>query len=92
VVSHRDRLCRFAFELIEWILSKNDTKLIVLDKTEHKSGSEELAEDVISIIHVFSCREMGKRRYKSKKDKTTTESETKADAREMDGNREICLQ
>lgn len=80
VVSHRDRLCRFAFELIESILDKNNTKLVVLDKTEHKSSSEELAEDVLAIIQVFACREMGKRRYTISKDKIEAKSETKADA------------
>lgn len=80
VVSHRDRLCRFAFELIEFILNKNNTKLVVLDKTENKSTSEELAEDVLSIIQVFACREMGKRRYKSDKNKIKPESDTKANA------------
>jgi predicted site-specific integrase-resolvase len=72
VVSHRDRLCRFAFELLEWIFDKNNTKLLVLDKTIHKSSSEELSEDVLAIIQVFACREMGKRRYKSAKDKVET--------------------
>lgn len=83
VVSHRDRLCRFAFELIEWILTKNNTRLVVLDKTEHKSGSEELAEDVLAIIQVFACREMGKRRYKSSKDKIKSDIDTKKSAREL---------
>ena len=77
VVSHRDRLCRFAFELIESILSKNNTKLVVLDKTEHKSSSEELSEDVLAVIQVFACREMGKRRYTSSKNKIDTQQETK---------------
>jgi putative resolvase len=80
MVSHRDRLCRFGFELIEWILIKNDTKLVVLDKTENKSSSEELAEDVLAIIHVFSCREMGKRRYKSSKDKVAADKGTEESA------------
>src|SRR6185312_2996935 len=30
VVTHKDRLCRFAFELVEWIFSKHDTKIVVL--------------------------------------------------------------
>lgn len=77
VVSHRDRLCRFAFELMEWIFSKNNTKLLVLDKTENKSKSDELVQDVLSIIHVFSCRENGRRRYKSKKNSTETNSSAK---------------
>jgi predicted site-specific integrase-resolvase len=50
MVSHRDRLCRFAFDLIETILTKNGTKLVVLDRTACKSSSEELAEDVLAII------------------------------------------
>ena len=66
VVAHRDRLCRFAFELIKWILEENGVKLMVLDNKEH-SSEQELAEDLLSIIHVFSCKQMGKRRYKKKK-------------------------
>jgi len=67
IVAHRDRLCRFSFELLEYILKLNGTKILVLDAGEHKlqgSSSEELAEDLLSFIHVFNCRQMGKRRYK----------------------------
>ena len=66
VVAHKDRLCRFAFELICWILEKYGVKLVVLNETIH-STEQELAEDLLSIIHVFSCKQMGKRRYKTKK-------------------------
>lgn len=65
IISHRDRLCRFAFELIEWLFSLNGTKLTTIDSI-NKSDSDELAEDVIAIIQVFACRQMGKRRYKNK--------------------------
>jgi len=65
VVAHRDRLCRFAFELIQWILEQNNVQLVVLDEGIQTS-EQELAEDLLSIIHVFSCRQMGKRRYKKK--------------------------
>jgi predicted site-specific integrase-resolvase len=78
VVSNRDRLCRFGFDLIEWILSKTNTKLMVFDKTDTESSSEELSKDILAIIHVFSCREMGKRRYKSTKAKTPSDKSTKA--------------
>ncbi len=66
VVAHRDRLCRFGFELIEWIVVCNGGKIKVLDDQEHKSGEQELAEDILSIIQVYNCKAMGKRRYKSK--------------------------
>jgi predicted site-specific integrase-resolvase len=77
MVAHKDRLCRFAFDLIKWVLLQNNTKLVVLNQDNNKSNSEELTEDVLSIIHVFSCREMGKRRYKSEKDKIETNCITK---------------
>lgn len=68
VVSHRDRLCRFAFELIEWIFQTNGTKLVVLNEETGKSKDKELADDILSIVHVYSCRNMGKRRYCTKKE------------------------
>ena len=65
VVAYKDRLCRFVFDLIEWILENNEVRLVVLNQKE-KSSESELAEDLLSIIHVFSCKQMGKRRYKIK--------------------------
>lgn len=66
VVAHRDRLSRFAFELIEWIVTKNNGQIIVMDKDNEKyeSTENELAEDLLSIVHIYSCKQMGKRRYK----------------------------
>lgn len=64
VVAHRDRLCRFAFELLEWIFRKNGVKLLVLNEAKDQSHNTELSDDIMSIIHVYSCRQMGKRRYK----------------------------
>lgn len=33
VVAHRDCLCRFGFELVEWLVQKNNGKIVVLDDT-----------------------------------------------------------
>lgn len=63
LVAHRDRLCRFAFELVAWILERNGTKLTILDDVQEESGAGELADDILSIVHVYSCRQMGRRRY-----------------------------
>lgn len=63
VVSHRDRLARFATDLISWLLEQNGGRLVVLNKSEH-SPAEELTRDLLSIIHVFSCRVHGLRRYR----------------------------
>ena len=65
VVAHRDRLSRFGFELIKWIVESNGGVLTVLDECSEKSSEQELAEDLLSIVHVFTCKQMGKRRYKN---------------------------
>jgi predicted site-specific integrase-resolvase len=77
VVAHRDRLCRFGFELIQWILEINDVKLVVLDRESNKSQDQELTDDILSIIHVYSCRQMGKRRYAVSKNKNLSDCEPK---------------
>ena len=75
VVAYRDRLCRFAFELFEWFFQHNKVKLVVLNKEMDASGNTELAEDLLSIIHVFNCRAQGKRKYKKRASKETKSEE-----------------
>ena len=65
VVSHRDRMCRFAFEFIEWLCNRSDTRLVVKDQ-EIRSAELELSEDLMAIVHVFSCRHHEMRRYNKK--------------------------
>ena len=65
VVAHRDRLCRFGFDLVDWIVSKNGGRIMVLDNPE-VSPYTELTQDLLSILHVFSCRLHGLRKYGSK--------------------------
>lgn len=64
VVAQRDRLCRFGFELIEYLIVKNGGEIVVLDQIEY-SPEGELVSDILSIIHVFSCRIHGMRKYKN---------------------------
>ncbi len=72
VVAHRDRLCRIGFDLIKLILSKCGANLIVLDEEKEHSEGQELTDDLLAIITVFACKQMGKRRYKDKqKDEET---------------------
>ena len=88
VVAHRDRLCRFAYELLEFIFLTNKVKLVVLNEEEGAgvSSEQELANDILSIVHVYSCRNMGRRRYKNKKDTALPDAETEEDSKEMDGH------
>lgn len=66
VVAHRDRLCRFAFELVENVLELHQVKLVVLDDKKF-TCEEELADDLLSIVQVFVAKRNGKRRYKKDK-------------------------
>lgn len=75
VVAHRDRLSRLGFELLKFIIEEAGGKLLVLSESQTEQGSNEfrpeseLGEDLLSIIHVFSCRHYGRRKYKTKKGK-----------------------
>jgi predicted site-specific integrase-resolvase len=63
VVTYKDRLCRFGFDLCEYIINSSGGEILVLNQTDN-SPQEEMVKDLTSIIHVFSCRLYGLRRYK----------------------------
>lgn len=62
VVAYKDRLARFGTELIENIINKNGGEILVLNRIE-MSPEQELSEDILQILHVFSCRINGMRKY-----------------------------
>lgn len=66
IVLYKDRLIRFGFELIENLCSKYGTSIEIIDHSD-KTGEQELVEDMIQIITVFSARLQGKRANKAKK-------------------------
>ena len=67
VVAHKDRLCRFGYELVENLCKYFSTTITVVDDNDDKSASEELTEDLLSIITVFTARFYGKRKYNKRK-------------------------
>jgi len=66
VILYKDRLLRFGFEIIENLCNKYGTTIEIIDNTE-KIEEQELVEDLIQIVTVFSCRLQGKRANKAKK-------------------------
>jgi len=66
VVLYKDRLLRFGYELLETLCSKYGTTIEVIDNTE-RAEEQELIEDLVQIITVFSCKLQGKRANKIKK-------------------------
>jgi len=65
IVTHKDRFIRFGFEWYERFLEKFNVKIIVVNN-ESLSPAEELVQDIISILHSFSYRIYGLRKYKKK--------------------------
>lgn len=77
VVTYKDRLCRFGFELIEYILKTQSNATIMVLCNNSTSKESELATDLLSIITVFSARMHGLRKYKNqiKDDKSIFQTE-----------------
>ncbi len=58
--------CDLVLSLIEYIASLYNCEIEIIDNTE-KSEQQELVEDLVQIITVFSCKLQGKRANKAKK-------------------------
>ena len=63
VISSKDRFIRFGYDWFEKFCMKFNTTIMVVNN-ESLSPNEELVQDIISILHVFSCRLYGLRKYK----------------------------
>ena len=64
VISSKDRFIRFGYDWFEKFCEKFHTKIMIVNN-EALSPKEELVQDMISILHVFSCRVYGLRKYKN---------------------------
>ena len=64
VISSKDRFIRFGYDWFEKFCEKFNTKIIIVNN-EALSPNEELVQDIISILHVFSCRLYGLSKYKN---------------------------
>ena len=67
VANYQDRLVRFGFDLIKAICKENDVDLIVINQTTAEDPNQELVNDVLSVITVFSAKLYGKRSHKNEK-------------------------
>lgn len=92
VIAHRDRLARFAFELIQLFIERSGGELIILDDQKNKTDEQELSEDLLSIVHIYSCKQMGRRKYKTVKhslqeNQIETNIRTNENFERVDGNK-----
>jgi len=67
VLTHKDRLLRFGRELIFSLCEQFGTKVVIINRTEDSTFEEDLAQDVLEIITVFSARLYGSRSHKNRK-------------------------
>lgn len=63
IIAHKDRFIRFGFEWFERFLNKQGVEILVVNN-EKMSPQEEIVKDIVSILHVFSCKIYGLRKYK----------------------------
>ena len=63
VITHKDRFIRFGYDWFEKFCAKFNTNIIVVNN-EELSPQEELVQDIVSILDVFSYRLYGLRKYK----------------------------
>ncbi len=66
VVNYKDRLIRFGYELIEMICNNHNCEIEIINETESKTFENELVEDLISLVTVFSAKLYGSRSHKNK--------------------------
>ena len=64
IISNEDRLIRFGYEWFETFIKEKGSQIIVAN-SKTMSSEEEMIGDLISIIHVFSCRAYGLKKYKN---------------------------
>jgi len=68
VLAHKDRLLRFGSELVFALCEAYNTEVVLVNQGEQPlSFEEELVQDVLEIITVFSARLYGSRSRKNRR-------------------------
>ena len=68
-IAHKDRLCRFAYDLIVHVLAKHGAEVVVESQDVDPTFEQDLADDVLQIITVFGARLHGRRSGQGRKRK-----------------------
>ena len=61
VLTHKDRLLRFGAELVFALCEEQGIEIVIIHQGDQPTFEEELAQDVLEIITVFSARLYGSR-------------------------------
>ena len=63
IIAHKDRLVRFGFEWFAAFCVRHGTELLIVNG-DTLSPEQELVQDLLSIVHLFSARLYGLRSYR----------------------------
>lgn len=74
IIAHKDCLCRFGFDYFSHMANENGCEIMVVNQ-ESLSSQQEMVQDLMAIIHTFSCRLYGLRKYKKDIKKILQEKE-----------------
>jgi putative resolvase len=93
-ITHKDRLCRIGYDLVEFMLSKLGVKIKVMvpsesSETEGNNSTKELADDLLSIVTVFVARYHGQRAAENKrrrKRERATQEEDQEECKKQKGS------
>ena len=65
VIAFKDRLTRFGYEMIEWIIKEKSNGIIkIINNNEELTPTEEITKDIISIMNIYTAKINGLRKYK----------------------------
>ena len=64
-ITYKDRFIRFGFDWFADFCKNHGCEIVILNNPT-TSPAEEITQDLMSIIHIFSCRVYGLRKYKTK--------------------------
>lgn len=67
VLTHKDRLLRFGSELVFSLCEQFGIEVVIMNRSEENSFEDDLVQDVLEIITVFSARLYGARSRKNQK-------------------------
>lgn len=65
IISYKDRLSRVGFELFYYLFKKFGTEIVVMSEVgSEKLDSQEIFEEIVSLLHCYSMKLYSKRRKK----------------------------
>ncbi len=68
IITYKDRLSRVGFELFSYLFKKYGTEIVVIsDVGNKKLDSEEIFEEIVSLLHSYSMKLYSKRHINRKK-------------------------